>query len=547
MPHTSPPPPQLSRSVRPVKALLPSGAKDVAADAVKVRAVVRQRVQELLSAPPSRPWDGFTLRSSVPPSLPAAEAVTDASEASAAIAAVREAAHDAASCLARSDVEATAARRWHAVLSFLVGEPGAPAPPPDVLTFLLVSGLLVPLAEAGEAAFRAQVEEAERAPAARGAADEADADDDDGDDAGASAGDTAALLRATKAGKVHLAPRGYRFLLADTERQLWTIVRHYASSRRARAADPGTGQSYSSSSSGGDAASPGTVVRLLMRLGHCRPGEPVALDVLDAAERTVLRDLESLGVVVVDGPGAAAARASAAAASLAAELSEPDESGEHAFGAVARRAATAEAERIASLCGAAAPGPGEDAADRFYVSSLAAVLLSSAPQAVGGGGAGSEDTAEAAAAAAAARDGGPSSSSAAARFRLTAQGWSGGLEGRAVSLSRVEARARVEAAAGAAASAGLGALAARPSEVRLQIYVERNFRLYAMTQESVHARLLGERSGRRTLAPGRDCLPPNPPFPFRCTRARRCVFQRGVPPAEHGRVQAHEEQRGPRP
>lgn len=520
--------PQLGRSTTPVKALTESGRVEVVAGAVKLIPVVRDRIQRLLAAPGTRPWstEAAALPSTVPLVLsdPAMlEAVPDdAAPATLAIARVRRASVAALAAPSRLSIERRASLKWERILAFLVGEPGAAAPPPDVLRFLLASGLLVPLSASGRRRFHAQVAEAALdRPPTQEESRAADGDVDEGatsGSAGAAAGvaaesaDEAALRRVLRQGQAHLSPRGYRFLLADTEQQLWTVVRHYVSSRAPRA------DAVSSGASGGDGggASAGAVVRLLMRLGHCSPGDAVPLAALSPAERRVLADLEALGVVVMDGAAASAQRAKDAAVKeaelVAAERlgatraevptastsssSSSSSSGSTGGSTGARDmvtvAATAEARRLAEGLTTQLAALAGVAADRFYVSSLASALLSSTKSSQASAASlAAEDTVEGAAARAHA---GSQGGAEGGRAKLTSQGWSGGLEGRAFSRSRAQALVAQAQGASAAAAEAMGSRGVAPMDgLRLEIFAERNFRLYAQTARAVHASLLGER------------------------------------------------------
>ncbi len=553
---------------------------EVVAGAVKLIPVVRDRVQRLLAAPGTRPWsaEAAALPSAVPVILsdPAllGEVPDGAAPATVAIARVRQAAAEAAAAPSRASIERRASLKWERILAFLVGQPGAAAPPPDVLRFLLASGLLVPLSASGRRRFHAQVAEAaldrpptqEESRAADGAAG-----GEEGGAGGASEGaeggsaessDEAALRRVLRQGRAHLSPRGYRFLLADTEQQLWTVVRHYVSSRAPRPDAAGG----AASGGGGAGVSAGAVVRLLMRLGHCSPGDAVPLAALSGAERLVLADLEALGVVVTDGAAAAAQRAKdaavaeaalvaterlgaaheqASAATSSSSSSSSSGSSSSSSSSSARDmvtvAAAAEARRLAEGMAAQLAEQAGVAADRFYVSSLASALLSSTKSSQASAASlAAEDTVEGAAARAhAGKQGGPGGG----RGKLTSQGWSGGLEGRAFSRSPAQALVAQAQGASAAAAEAMGSGGAAPLDgLRLEIFAERNFRLYSQTTRAVHASLLGKhvvgpRGGqqqRQRRASRDDCLPmshlcfrrscalplPPPHAQFRCASQR---------------------------
>lgn len=497
---------QLARSERPVKALVPPGGVALVTDAVKLNLPIRGQVRSVLSMPLDRPWateraasdgsacgpvrlpelrlEGVSAMPTTGSSASASSSATGSAAASfvhptngseaRAVARVRAAAASAVSSPGVSGIEATAARRWHRVLSFMVGDEAATAPPRDVLRFLLVSGLLLPADSAGSAAFREQLEELRQA---KGRVERSDNDDASG---------FGAMARVRRARRVHLSPRGYRFLLADTEHQLWTIIRHYAQVASSPSSEV---EADAAPETAPERAGSGAVVRLLMRLGHCHLGDAVALAALSESELRVLSDLEVLGIVVGEGPRPAARRARIAAAREAAAIAaEAGEGG--ATGTI--EAANAEAARVAALA-LSVESSTTAKNDRFFVSSLAIVLLSpeaaeSAAEAQAvtssdGGSRGSSGTGDLDTTGGSASRAGKSPS----QLKLTSHGWTGGLEGRARS-HKVASGAHV-----ADIGAVSGIVSTDPAaQVGVGISTERNFRIYAMTTESIHAHLLGE-------------------------------------------------------
>jgi hypothetical protein len=400
---------QLSRPDGPVPTVLANGTVDDTEDAFLVPSALRGQLQAIVSLPSVHPFVKVPME---PLSFPLdAAPPSHATELKPLFFSLCELYSSP-----RADaLEEVSSRKWIQVLAFLIGVPDAPTPPINVLRLVIASGLLVPVNAQGSKAFESQMEESKRGEVATAAID---------------------VDAAVACKRLHLSPRGYRFLLSDTEHQVWMLLRHIAESRF----------------QGG--LTPERFVRLLMQLSHCAVGRAIPLACLPDAEQAFLSDLETLGVVHLDGPGPAMARCVTA-------LEQ------------AKLGASRSVDTYCNSLIAAASSLASSEVDRFYVSSLASALLAHT-ETTGAEGTFRSVGLEHFAA-----------MSAAGKRSLTAEGWSGGLEGQAFSKSKAEADAEAVAMSTSKAS--------RVHEsVGVKMFVERNFRIYAETTEMVHAYLLGE-------------------------------------------------------